>query len=479
MRLGQTSLVFLLSKVFSSLVGFLATIYLARTLGPGVLGIYFLVLAAVIWFQLLSTMGISKALIKKISEGGDVREYVSAALLLELGIFIILIIIIFTFENIFEDFIGYDGIFLVVIMLFSNLAFAFISAVLKGSSRVHVFAFTDLVKQFLRAIIQVAFVVVGFGLVALLGGHIIGTVFAAIIGIFTGSVSLRAPTRKHFFELLSYAKFAWLTDFETRSFSWMDTIVLGFFVSTTLIGIYEITWNVASFLALFSTAISQTLFPEISRAASQDDYETVSTYHQQSIAYSGLFLIPGLIGALFVGEELLSIYGESFTDGTHLLIIFILARLLYGYQSQFVNTLNSIDRPELAFQVNGSFILLNLVLNVVLVYLYGWTGAAVGTTIAAFVGLWLGYLRLSSEIPVRWPLGIIAKEWIAAGVMGALILSVIFIANELLAIGMSIPFALILVALGGICYFTTFLAISAEFRQLVTDNLSGAVPRLG
>jgi len=78
MRVGQTSLVVFVAKVVGSALGFLATLYFARTLGAYVIGIYAVVLSTVAWLQTGGRMGISKAANKRISEGTEQGPFLTA-----------------------------------------------------------------------------------------------------------------------------------------------------------------------------------------------------------------------------------------------------------------------------------------------------------------------------------------------------------------------------------------------------------------
>lgn len=475
MKIGQTSFIFFISKFGSSAVAFLATVYLARELGAGILGVYFLTLAVVIWMQLVATMGISKAVVKKVSEGTERQQYIAAGLSLQFIMVIILSLGAYLIRHHLEQYIGASVIYFVIFIFVTNVIFSFLGAILKGLSQVHTFAVTDTVKQVTRAIIQVGIVMIGFGITGLMIGHIMGTLIAIILVMLFYPVNFYLPEKYHFLELVSYAKYAWATDLEIQSFSWIDTIVLGFFVSTTLVGIYEITWNVASFLALFSTAISKTLFPEISKASIENDFEVIKSYLNQSLSYCGLLLIPGFVGSILLGEQILRIYGEEFRRGAHLLMILVAAQLFYAYQSQFVNTLNSINRPDRAFRVNVVFILTNTILNIILVYFYSWTGAAIATMSSAFVGFLVGYLYLSSFVQVDWPLKMMANEWYAAFLMGISVWFLMFIMRSLLNIPLSIPIAIILIGIGGGLYFVILLIISSVFRTTVINNIPDVI----
>ena len=49
MRLGQTSVIYLVSKLAGSALGFFATIYFTRMLGEEIYGFYAITLALVAW----------------------------------------------------------------------------------------------------------------------------------------------------------------------------------------------------------------------------------------------------------------------------------------------------------------------------------------------------------------------------------------------------------------------------------------------
>ena len=78
MRLGQTSFIYFVSKIIATIAGFAATIIFARVLGAEILGIYSLALGVTAWVTLPTTVGIGGAINKRLSEGSDVGEYMTA-----------------------------------------------------------------------------------------------------------------------------------------------------------------------------------------------------------------------------------------------------------------------------------------------------------------------------------------------------------------------------------------------------------------
>jgi len=201
----------------------------------------------------------------------------------------------------------------------------------------------------------------------------------------------------------------------------MDTLVLGLFVANGFIAYYEVAWNLASIFAIFGVGISQTLFPEISKLSSEDNITQVETFVEDSLSYAGLFLIPGFLGSIIIGDMVLLVYGPQYDTGATVLYILLLARLIYAYASQLTNALGGIDRLDLAFRVNAVFVVVNVVLNLSLVFLVGWVGAAIATTTSAVMSLVFSYWYLAEQLTVTVPYRTLLLQWFAALVMAAVV----------------------------------------------------------
>jgi O-antigen/teichoic acid export membrane protein len=191
--------------------------------------------------------------------------------------------------------------------------------------------------------------------------------------------------------------------------------------------------------------------------------EEISNLVEVSLSFSGLLLFPGLIGSILVGERILAIYGDEFTKGSEVLTILIFAHLVYTFQQQFTNTLNALDRPNLTFYINGLFVLMNVVLNIFLIYHFGWIGAAIASAGSAGVCLLLGYAILTKIVKINIIRCIrnVSYQLLSAVIMGA---SIHMLQMHLDTSIFSIS---ILISCGGVIYFSTLFVISAEFRRTI------------
>ncbi|CAI49063.1 probable flippase AglR [Natronomonas pharaonis DSM 2160] len=475
MRIGQTSVIYFLGKVTASVVGFLATIYFARVLGAEVLGFYAVAIAVAGWLKLGGSMGVSSAVQKRMSEGDDPDRYFVAGALMVAAFAAVAVSVLLLFRDQVNAYVGAEAALLVALLVTVQLLFAIVGAGLKGQRRVHVYGVLKPLKEASQSLTQVALVVpvlFGLGLTGLLAGKAIGAFLVTLLAIAVLGVSFKRPTLEHFKSLLDFAKYSWLGSVESRTFKEADIVIMGFFVSSALIGVYSIAWSLTMFLTLFGSSVRTTLFPEISNAASTKGKDAISLI-EDGISYQGLILIPGFVGGTILSEQILQIYGDEFVQGTAVLWILILAVLLKGYQSQFLTALNGLDRPDISFYIYTAFILSNLILNVTLIYLFGWVGAAIATALSAGVGLSLSYIAVKRLSSFKTPTEMIAKQLTSALLMGIFVYAGLYIEQTFGLIEYNAITVGILVFSGALLYFVLLFVLSEEFRRTTRRNLPG------
>ncbi|WP_257297848.1 flippase [Haloarchaeobius sp. FL176] len=481
MNLGQTSVVYLVSRIVATAFGFLSTIYLARILGADVLGDYYLVVGLVAWLSIVGNIGFSKAISKRISEGVEQGEFVAAGVFIIGTMFTLITFTLVVARPYVNDYIGLEATVYVVFVLFATLANSTMSSILTGLGLVHIDGVLGTVKTAGRSLFQIGAVLLGLKLAGLFIGYLAGYLVAIAIALYfvmRGLDRFSLPSRRHFESLTDFAKFSWIGSLRSKMFSFTDILVLGFFVPSSLIGIYSIAWNISEFLIIFSTAISTTLFPKMSELSAKEGNDAVRNLVEDSLAYAGLFLIPGIVGGAILGRRILRIYGQEFTQGAIILIILIVANFIMSYQNQILNTLDAINRPDLSFRVNGAFAVANVALNVALIPEFSWVGAAVATTLSVAISLILGYYYLNTVMTFSIPYAEFTRQWAAALIMGAVVYQGLRMERSSDLISQNFIVVLVLVGLGASVYFAVYFLLSARFQRTVSDNLPFDVPML-
>lgn len=469
MRLSKTTLVYFAGQAVVSLSGFAATFAIATLEGSSVLGRYSTAVSVGGFLLLVPMQAISEAVNKRISEGRDRESFFSVGVLANagLGVGIALGVValgawlraIEAPEAVIVNVLSEHGA-AVAALLLASAAFRTVRGALEGTKRVGHSGLLQAIDRVLRTGFQILVLLAGFGVAALIAGHALALFLVTIVGVALLGLRLSVPDRSQFRSVFAYAKYAWLGTLRTRVFGWFDTFVLSFFVSASLVGIYEAAWGIAALLGIVSLAIKRTLFPEISDLSADDDYGEIKSILRDALVFSGIFTIPGLLGAAVIGQRILRFYSPEFGRGAGVLLLLICSYAAEAYGSQFVSTINAINKPSLAYRVNLLFILASVTLTVSLTWAFSWYGAAVATASASALRTVLGYRVLSREIGgIPSPLADVGRQVFAAILMAAVVNVVAP------AVPPGRPGTLFLVGLGAAVYLVTLLGISGTVRD--------------
>lgn len=479
MRIGKTATVHFISQVVVTLAGFVATWLIAFVLGADGLGQYAIVVSLGVFWLVVPANAVGTAIKKRISEGDSPAAFFGAGIALNAVITIAIAAAVLSASELLGGIVSRNREVMIVLikydveiafMLVMTVAFQTVQSGLQGQKRVGASGWLKASERVLRTVFQVIALLSGLAVAGITFGHAGSLFVVAVVGFFLSRSRPRLPTAGHIRSLLAYARYSWMGSLRGRVFGWLDTIVLSFFVSASLIGIYEAAWGIASMLAIASGSISQTLFPEVSELSTDASYSKIRHYLNEALVFSAIFMFPGLLGALVLGDRILQFYRPEFSQGTGILLILIAAYLVDVFAAQFTNVINGIDRPDVAFRVNIIFITMNATLNVILVWQYGWYGAAVATATSSALRAIAGYVMLERILgDLSIPLGEHARQVVAAVVMAAVVYLLIPYAPT------GRPGTVLLVAVGAVVYGGVLFGIAPRVRKKALALKSQAV----
>ncbi|WP_121821416.1 flippase [Halostella salina] len=461
MRLGRTATVHFVGQVVVSVAGFVATFLIARLLGAGPLGEYAIAVGLLFWFS-IPLNGIGGAITKRVSEGTNTGSRFTAGFLSNVGIAAGIAAVVVLFRDELNAYIGAPVGSLVGLLVVANALFISVRCGLEGEQRVAEAGLFKAAERVFRTGGQVVFIVLGWHVAGLVIGHVLSLLIVVVAGLAVSNLSVRLPTRKDFHDLYTYGRYSWMGTLESRVFGWMDTLVLALFVSSTFIGIYEVAWTLSSFLGIASASIRTTLFPKLSELSTEDREDRVLHFLEEGLAFTGVLTIPGLFGVAVIGPRVLGVYGTEFTQGGRILLLLIVAQIFNVYKSPLTSVINAIDRPDVTFRINVQFIVTNVTLNVVLIWQYGWYGAAAATVLSSGLALFLGYRAVYSLLDrPPFPVSEIGIQTLAAAAMAVLLVVVDEYAPSN-AVG-----TVSLVLFGAAVYGTLLWTFSGRFREKV------------
>lgn len=459
-RLARASTIQFGVQGLQTLVGFAATLYFANELGATVLGKYYLALAVVNWL-LIPSAGIRGATMKRISEGDAPDQYLSAGTAIQLSFVCVEVAAILVFAGRVDAYVGAAVAGLVAAILVTKALSTFLLASLRGTGRVQSASVVEGAWNILRVLVQLAFVLTGAAITGLLWGEIIATA-VTVLALVALLRSFDRPTVEHLRSIYGYAKFSWLSSVKAMSYSWLDTIVLGFFVLPGIVAGYEVAWRISAAFILLPTAMTKVLFQDVSRSESTDEYGRIAETIRRSISFAGFLSIPGVVGAFVLGRPILELYGEAFVVGFLPLVVLSAGRILQSYETVLLQSLNALDLPEVTFRISLAFFLTNIVGNVVLTWSIGAVGAAIATAGSIGLATLLSLNALRRHVAVRIHWRTLASQLASALTMGV----VVEVASRSVD-GSGLVTVLGLVLLGVGVYVVSVFAISPMTRRQV------------
>lgn len=470
MNLIKSSLKLSSSQGIVSIFTFIALAFFARELGAEALGIYFLFQSVKGAIKLISNLGIRSAIEKQISEQKYQDEIFATGVLLRVFLMLPFLFGINIFRGRISQFIGADVALLLIVAIIIDEMSALLVNVLKGELRVGETAELQVIHQVSWAVFGIILVLVGFEVIGLIYASIIGSLLKTVWGLHKISVSFGMISYRRAKMIISEGKFYFLPNMDSYLYNWLDVLIIGFFLSQAEVGAYEVAWRVSVIIAIFSKALANSLFPQVSMWDASMSYNRIMSVLPKALTASYLLVIPGFFGILALSKEILSIvFAPEFVHVWPVLVILAAGKIIDATRAIVGPTLRGIGRADLSTLAVGISGISNLILNVIFVWKYGLIGAAVATVLATFLRTGVQYYYLQEYHPIVFPSGEFVWLVFSASMMAGL---VVFLKQHLL-IDSILP--LIFVISSGIVIYFGFVLLSPSLRQSILDNLNNII----
>lgn len=156
----------------------------------------------------------------------------------------------------------------------------------------------------------------------------------------------------------------------------IDVLMVGIFLSSTAVGIYNVSVLVSGLLYIPLLAINQLFPPIASRLYATDEHEDLAAIYRTTTrwVFTGSLLFG--VAAIVFRVEILTLFGPEFTAGTLVLTLFVLAQLCNCATGPSGYLLMMTDHQYVVMANEWFFGIANVVLNVVLIQRLGFVGAA-------------------------------------------------------------------------------------------------------
>jgi O-antigen/teichoic acid export membrane protein len=176
-----------------------------------------------------------------------------------------------------------------------------------------------------------------------------------------------------------------------------DIIMIGIYMSESDVGLYVVAIKLALLTSFVLNAVNSVVSPKFSLYYHSGDMEALKKTAKDSSKLIFYTTFPILLFLLIFGKYILGIFGEEFESAYIILVILIAGQIINvyagsidsflimtGYQNNFQNIL-----------IFG--LIINVVLNIILIPIYGLIGAAIATTLSFIIWKILALMLMKRE----------------------------------------------------------------------------------
>jgi O-antigen/teichoic acid export membrane protein len=237
-----------------------------------------------------------------------------------------------------------------------------------------------------------AFRLVTIGVAIVLGASLIGVVAAMIVAwvltfgfavaLFLSRTDFRPTFRSSRKEMSEFYNFSVpLTFSQAGSFfqNRVDILMVGFFLSGSAVGIYNIATVLSRFLTMPLLGFSQMFPPIASRLYTNGELAELESLFARVTRWSFTLSLLPFLGALIYRREVLAIFGETFATGAGVLALFAFAQLTNATVGPSGYVLMMTGHQYLTMVNKWVLGVSNIVLNYLFIMEFGLIGAALAT----------------------------------------------------------------------------------------------------
>jgi len=398
------SMIVFVGMMADRVLGYITRIILARGLAPSEYGMFFLALSFLSIGIAISVIGLPGALERYVAyyhgrgDSRRVRGIVNSAFRLSVPIAVAVFAVLFGLSDILSnDVFGNPGLSpLIKVLSFAVLAAPFIRLSLGTTTGFRKAKYEVMIRALFKSVLTLIAVVAalyfGFGVIGTGLAYMLGFVFTGILAFYfmsrllnrmTGSERRSIPMKG---KLLSFSVPLVFAGFVWNILSQADTIILGVFKSEIDVGLYHVVLPNAQLLLVVPVAIYYLLLPTISDLFAKNKKNDIKSIYKTVARLGFYFNFPlFLIVFVFPNEVITFIFGSNYLVGGmvgYAQSILAVGFFIYSF-SRISNAVISLYERTGLWLLNAILTLgSNVLLDIILVPLYGVIGAAVATTIS-------------------------------------------------------------------------------------------------
>ncbi len=378
---------------------YLYMILIARFLGTERLGLYLLGLTLTNIAGVVAKLGLDKGILRFVALYGGEADFarMKGILLYALRVAGSLSVLIgagiFACATVLADFFKKPDLVPVLHIFSLSLPFYILFTLsLVAMQAIHAMKFNVALQHLFLPLCTMfmtwLFVLSGAQLWGVLAGYSLSLVVATLLAFYLLRRIFPAFTKKEMrpiYEgdtLMRYSMPLMLAMFLNFSLLWTDTLMLGYYRTSSEVGIYNLAVKTALLPNLILVAFNAIFTPIMSDLFNRGEIKKVEGLFKTVTRWIFLMSFPYTLIVALLSKEIMGIFGLEFTVGWVSLILLVCSQLISAGTGPVIEILSMSGKQMVMLYNEVGAVVLNVLLNVLLIPPFGITGAAIATGIA-------------------------------------------------------------------------------------------------
>ena len=240
-----------------------------------------------------------------------------------------------------------------------------------------------------------------------------------------------------------------------------DTTILGLYKGDYQVGLYSTSVKIYNIVNTVVASVAWVVMPQLSANFAKRDYNQINKLLKYSLNFIIVLGLPCLVGLDAITKEIiLLIAGESYL-GAELSLRILTFSLACSFISGWIGNMMMLPAGKEKICLKSSIVsaVVNIVLNLILIPIWGLNAAATTTAISEFLGIIIKRPYIDKEVRIDG-----LKQMIAAPVVGSI---GIIIVSIMVRCFITSPYliAILTILLSGMVYLAALVLMKNEFAM--------------
>lgn len=385
-----------IGEISFKVLGYITSIIITRTVGPAVFGIFILAHIITNIGYIFSSLGLGEGLLRFVAfyKGREDIPRLKGIIIFSTKVVFFLslfftIVIFYSSDLIANRLFHSPEVGGALKILIISIPFLAIGRLwLNSIQSFQIIKYQIYIQKIYQPVIRLISLVIFF----LLGLKLFGILLASIISAFVGAIFAFYYLKKIFpvhkrlpipvyekRKIINFSIPLYFNQFLGVIILSIDSLMLGYFMTSVEVGIYAAATKVAVLVSLPLVSFNTIFAPMISEFYSRNEMSKMESLFKITTKWIFILSLPVFLLFILFAQPIMGVFGKSFMAGTLVLIVLGSGELINAGVGSAGYILMMTGRSKITFLNSFIICALNVLLNYMLIPRYGIIGAGIAT----------------------------------------------------------------------------------------------------